>query len=35
MKPLSDKVYEALKNATPTVKYYFLYHEAKNNDKRN
>ena len=35
MEPLDSKVYEALKDATPTVKYYFLYNEAKDNDKRN
>ena len=35
MEPLDSKVYEELKEASPTVKYYFLYHEAKDNDKRN
>ena len=35
MEPLNSEVYEELKQATPTVKYYFLYHEAKDNDNRN
>jgi len=35
MEPLDSEVYEELKQATPTVKYYFLYHEAKDNDNRN
>ena len=34
MEPLDSKVYEELKQATPTIKYYFLYNE-KNNDRRN
>ena len=34
MEPLDSKVYEELKEASPTVKYYFLYHEAKDNDRR-
>ena len=35
MEPLDSKVYEELKQATPTIKYYFLYNERTNDDSRN
>ena len=35
MEPLDSDVYEALVDATPTVKYYFLYNERTNDDRRN
>ena len=35
MEPLDSEVYEELKQATPTIKYYFLYNERINNDRRN
>ena len=34
MEPLDSEVYEELKQASPAIKYYFLYNEAKNNDNR-
>jgi len=33
MEPLDSKVYEELKEASPTVKYYFLYKQPKKDDK--
>ena len=35
MEPLDSKVYEELKKASPAIKYYFLYNERTNNDRRN
>jgi len=35
MEPLDSEVYEELKQASPTVKYYFLYNERTNDDRRN
>ena len=35
MEPLNSEVYEELKQASPTIKYYFLYNERTNNDRRN
>ena len=35
MEPLDSEVYEELKQASPTVKYYFLYNERTNDDSRN
>ncbi len=35
MEPLDSEVYEELKQASPTIKYYFLYNERTNNDRRN
>ena len=35
MEPLDSDVYEELKQASPTIKYYFLYNERTNDDRRN
>lgn len=35
MEPLDSEVYEALTDATPTIKYYFLYNEKNNEEERN
>ena len=35
MEPLDSKGYEELKKASPAIKYYFLYNERTNNDRRN
>ena len=35
MEPLDSEVYEELKQASPTIKYYFLYNDRTNDDSRN
>ena len=35
MEPLDSEVYEALIDATPAIKYYFLYNERTNEEEPN